>query len=174
MRKTAIALLIACLLIAGCEMPGQTTTASLKIGQAQYAAHGTRSFAVATVVMDGEKIALAHLEEYQYLNKNEFSPVPNSDKEFGQAVANTDMALAPKRKNSDAYSVNMGGTQPWLTSIKGIEKYVEGKTIADLEKLLSEKSNEEMVDAVTSSTLVDTKGYVEAIVAAAKAAIESE
>lgn len=174
MRKTAIALLIACLLIAGCEMPGKATTASLKIGQANYAAHGTRSFAVATVVMDGEKIALAHLEEYQFLNKNEFTPVPNSDKDFGQAVADPNMALAAKRQNSDAYSVNMGGTQPWLISIKGIENYVKGKTIADLEKLLSEKSTEEMVDAVTSSTLVDTKGYVEAIVAAAKAAVESK
>ncbi len=173
MKKVAAALLAACLLlVAGCEMPG-TAASALKIGQVQYAAHGTRSFAVATVVMNGEKIALAHLEEYQYLNKTDFTPVPNSDKEFGAALADPTMGLASKRKNSEAYSANMGGTQTLLASYKGIEGFVKGKTIADLEKLLSEKSTEEMVDAVTSSTLVDTKGYVEAIVAAAKAAIES-
>ena len=53
-----------------------------------------------------------------------------------------------------------------------LEKVYEctGKTIAELEAAIEGKTKEEMVDAVSSSTLVDTLGYVQGLLAAAKAA----
>ncbi|MNW70269.1 hypothetical protein D3C74_495140 [compost metagenome] len=51
-----------------------------------------------------------------------------------------------------------------------IEKFATGKTIKSLEATLATKSKEQMVDAVSGATLVDTQGYLKAILAAAKAA----
>jgi hypothetical protein len=47
---------------------------------------------------------------------------------------------------------------------------VTGKTIADLETLVTGKTAPEMVDAVSGSTLQDTLGYLQALIAAGKAA----
>jgi hypothetical protein len=44
-----------------------------------------------------------------------------------------------------------------------IEAYVKGKTVAELEGILSANSKEQMVDVVGSATLADTHGYVSAI-----------
>ena len=37
--------------------------AEVKIGQVEYAAHGTSCFAVLTVAMDGDTIVAAHIDE---------------------------------------------------------------------------------------------------------------
>ena len=51
-----------------------------------------------------------------------------------------------------------------------IEAFAAGKTIAELEAAIDGKTKEEMVDAVSGATLQDTLGYLQGILAAAKAA----
>ena len=85
------------------------------IGQVQFAAHGTKCFAVITVAMQDGKIAAAYIDEFQFM-----SP--------------------------------------------------EGMSIADLETLLNANDSASMIDVVSGATLVDTYGYLQGILAAAKAA----
>jgi hypothetical protein len=155
-------------------------SAEPKIGQAEYAAHGTKAFCVATVIVDGDKIVDALINEYQFVDPATFtSPVPNPD-----TFKNADgFVLASKRLNSEAYSANMatkgGATQPLLTSYQAIEAFVTGKTIAELEAFATEfasklEGKEDadkkpiITDAVSGSTLTDTLGYIQALIAAAK------
>ena len=112
--------------------------AEVKIGQVEYAAHGTSCFAVLTVAMDGDTIVAAHIDEFQFMDAATAEGVPNSDASFGQNYPEGKV-LASKVVNDGLYSTNM-------------------------------KTKEEMVDAVSSSTLVDTLGYVQGLLAAAKAA----
>ncbi len=153
-------------------------SSDLKIGQVDYAAHGTKSFTVATVVMDGDKIAKAYIDDFQFMNADSSTLVPNSDKlaegDFATNYKDPAVGLASKRANAEAYSAHMaeagGSTQDLITNYTAIQKYAEGKTIAELEKTINGKTPEEVVDAVSSATLVDTQGYLKAIIEAAKAA----
>lgn len=167
-KLVCVLMVIVVLALAGCA----ASPADVKIGQALYAAHGTKAFAVATVAMQGDKIVSAHMDEYQYLAKDGAIAVPNSDADFGTMVADETRVLASKRVNNDSYSANMaahgGATQSLLASFEAIEKHVVGKTVADLEKEISGKTPEQMLDAVAGTTLVDTLGYIQAFVEAAK------
>ena len=147
--------------------------AEVKIGQVEYAAHGTSCFAVLTVAMDGDTIVAAHIDEFQFMDAATAEGVPNSDASFGQNYPEGKV-LASKVVNNGLYSTNMttkaGATTPLGVSYNAIEAFVTGKTIAELEAAIEGKTKEEMVDAVSSSTLVDTLGYVQGLLAAAKAA----
>lgn len=147
--------------------------AEVKIGQVEYAAHGTSCFAVLTVAMDGDTIVAAHIDEFQFMDAATAEGVPNSDASFGQNYPEGKV-LASKVVNNGLYSSNMttkaGATTPLGVSYNAIEAFVTGKTIAELEAAIEGKTKEEMVDAVSSSTLVDTLGYVQGLLAAAKAA----
>lgn len=146
-------------------------TTELKIGQAFYAAHGTKSFATATVVMNGDKILLAYIDEYQYLDGTKFTGVPNS--ENMTAYIKDGYVLGSKRVNNAAYSANMktaaNATTEIAANYNAIQAYVVGKTVKDLTDLTA-KTKEEVTDAVSGATLVDTSGYLKAIVEAANAA----
>ena len=79
--------------------------------------------------------------------------------------------LGSKRVNAEMYSTNMqkaGSTVAIDANYDIIEAYVVGKTVADLEAELAGKTAEEMVDAVAGCTLVDTLGYLNGILEAAK------
>jgi hypothetical protein len=147
---------------------------TLKIGRTEFAAHGTRCFTVPVVVMAGDKIVAASIDDYQFLSTDVTKPVPNSDKDFGANYKDPKMALASKRANAEYYSELMKeeakATQSLDKSYDAIQAYVAGKTIAELEATLTGTPKEKMVDAVSGSTLVDTYGYTAAIVAAAKLA----
>ena len=149
---------------------------TIKMGKVDYAAHGTKSFAVAIVAMDGDKIVGATIDEYQFLDKATSTGVPNSDTDFGKNYADPNMVLASKMTNADGYSKMMkdkaGSTVSLNDNYAAIEAYVTGKTIAELEAELAknEKTPEKMVDSVSGATLADTYGYVKAFVEAAKAA----
>ena len=147
--------------------------AEVKIGQVEYAAHGTSCFAVLTVAMDGDTIVAAHIDEFQFMDAATAEGVPNSDASFGQNYPEGKV-LASKVVNDGLYSTNMttkaGATTPLGVSYNAIEAFVTGKTIAELEAAIEGKTKEEMVDAVSSSTLVDTLGYVQGLLAAARAA----
>lgn len=139
--------------------------------RAYSAPHGTRSFARVAVVMNGDVIVAANIEEFQYGGvdaENEF--LPNSDLGFGEG--SVDAKLYSKRVNDDLYSQNMAergeATMKLVEGYKAIEDYAKGKTVADLEALLADSTAGELIDDISSSTLVDTYGYVQAIIDAAK------
>lgn len=161
----------------GTTTPGTTTPdySELKIGQVEYAAHGTKSFCVATAVVAGDKVVAAYLDEFQYMPSDKATGVPNSDTDFGTYVADKSVVLASKRVNADYYSENMktngGATQRIDTSLNAIEKYCVGMTVAELDKWITGTTKEgEPPDTVAGSTLADTAGYIKAIATAAKAA----
>lgn len=165
--KKFLALLLSIMLLSTAAL------AEVKIGQVEYAAHGTSCFAVLTVAMDGDTIVAAHIDEFQFMDAATAEGVPNSDASFGQNYPEGKV-LASKVVNNGLYSTNMttkaGATTPLGVSYNAIEAFVTGKTIAELEAAIEGKTKEEMVDAVSSSTLVDTLGYVQGLLAAAKAA----
>lgn len=148
--------------------------ADLKIGQVEFAAHGTKCFTVTTVVMDGDKIAEAYIDEFQFMDAATSTLVPNSDKDFGANYADPAKGLGSKRANAEAYSEHMaeeaGSTVDLVTNYEKIQDFAEGKTVAELEKAVVGKAPQEVIDAVSGATLVDTQGYLLSIIEAAKAA----
>ena len=160
----ALALLVLTMSVAAAE-------GEIKIGQVQYAAHGTKCFAVMTVAMQGDVIADAYIDEFQFMATGSVG-VPNSEADFGTAYPEGKV-LASKKVNADAYSANManaGSTVHLMDNYTAIENYVIGKTVAELEAAVAGKDAAAMVDAVSGSTLVDTLGYVNGLIEAAKAA----
>jgi peptidoglycan hydrolase-like protein with peptidoglycan-binding domain len=148
---------------------------SVKLGKAEYAAHGTKCFTVAVVAMAGDKIVDAYIDDYQIGAGN--VGVPNSDKDFGKGFT-AGSALYSKKLNADAYSKNMkekgGATLSVQENFGAVEKFAVGKTIAQLEAAIKANPADPKIDAVTGATLTDTNGYLAAIVEAAKAANASK
>lgn len=173
---SVLLVLLALSILAGCSDGGGTpaNTEPIKMGRVEYAAHGTKCFAVAVVAMQGNTIVGASLDEYQFMSTDVAIGVPNADADFGKNFADPTVVLASKRTNADYYSEHMteaaGATKRLDEQYDAIEAYVVGKTVAELENTLTNNDAAGMIDAVSSVTLVDTKGYVEALVAAAKAA----
>ena len=159
----ALALLVLTMSVAAAE--------DIKIGHVQYAAHGTKCFSLMTVAMQGDVIADAYIDEYQFMAAGSIG-VPNSDADFGTAYPEGKV-LASKKVNADAYSENMakaGSTVHLADNFAAIENFVTGKTVAELEAFVAGKDAAAMVDAVSGCTLVDTLGYVNGLIEAAKAA----
>lgn len=170
MKKNLIVAVVAALLIVCMAIPA-LAEGEIRIGQVQAAAHGTKCFAVLTVAMDGDKIAAAYIDEYQFMADTCIG-VPNSDADFGASFPEGQV-LASKRVNTETYSANManaGSTTALDANYAAIEAYVVGKTVAELEAEVAGKDAAAMVDAVSGCTLVDTLGYVNGIIEAAKAA----
>ncbi len=168
MKKMLTAMLAA--LMALCLLVPAMAEDGIKLGQVDYAAHGTKSFAVMTVAMQGDTIVAAHIDEFQFLAAGDAVGVPNSDADFGQSFPEGKV-LASKRANVEMYSENMakaGSTNALDVNYAAIEAFVTGKTIAELESAIESKTAEEMVDAVAGCTLVDTLGYVQGLIEAAK------
>ena len=139
----------------------------VKLGQSIFAAHGTKCFAVITVALDGDKIVDAHIDEFQMMAADTSVAVPNS----AVMIEIEGKVLGSKRQNAAAYSENMkkaGSTVAIDANYDIIEAYVTGKTVAELEAEVAGKTAEEVVDAVAGCTLVDTLGYLNGIIEAAK------
>ena len=174
--KKAVSLVLTLMLLmtaAVCFAEGE-----ILLGQVQYAAHGTGCFAVITVALQDDVIVAAKIDEYQFIGSRDDLAavgVPNSDGSFGKNYPEGQV-LGSKRVNSDLYSLNMqraGSTVQIAANYDAIEAFVKGKTVAELEELLSgynADNKAEFVDAVTGATTADTLGYVQGILAAAKAA----
>ena len=153
---------------------GGNTKKDLRIGQALYAAHGTKAWATATVVMDGDKVVLAFIDEYQFMDAKTTIGVPNS--ESLAAYITEGYVLGSKRVNNETYSANMaaaGSTVELADNYNYIQDFVKGKTIAELEEIVA-MEKEAVVDLVTSATVVDAQGYINTILLAAKAAQGTE
>lgn len=170
MKKTLV-LVLALTLAMG--LVGTSLAASpLKMGKAEYATNGTKSFSIAVVALQDGIIVGAYLDEYEMFSKSDTIGVPNSDADLGKAFANPDMHLASKKVNDLWYSEIMskyaGATVTIANNFKAIEDFVIGKTVAELESIVSGKPRNELVDTVTGATLADTGGYLAALLAAAK------
>ena len=162
--KKIVAALVAVLMLATMIAPAM---AEVKLGQSIFAAHGTKCFAVITVALDGDKIVDAHIDEFQMMAADTSVAVPNS----AVMIEIEGKVLGSKRQNAAAYSENMkkaGSTVAIDANYDIIEAYATGKTVAELEAELTGKTAEEMVDAVAGCTLVDTLGYLNGILEAAK------
>ena len=179
--KKLVSLLLALMMLFACcamaESAGDSAdsaavSAEIKIGQVQWAAHGTKCFAVMTVVLQGDVIVAALIDEYQV--GSGMVGVPNSENGFGGFAEGT--VLYSKRVNAEAYSNNMatkaGSTVALDVNYDLIEDFCVGKTVAELEAVIAGFNGDATaaVDAVTGATLVDTLGYLEGLLAAAKAA----
>ncbi len=146
----------------------------LTIGKADYAAHGTYAFAAVTTVLAGDTIVATYIDEYQYLDSASYTGVPNSDATFGELALANEKVLASKRANAEAYSAGMtekgGATLTLDTSWMAIEEFCVGQTVAELEAFVATTEGVEGADVVAGSTLVDTAGYIKAVIEAAKMA----
>lgn len=164
--KKILSVVLAALLLAAMMVPAMAE-GEVKLGQAIFAAHGTKCFAVITVALQGDVIADAYIDEFQMLAAGDATGVPNSE----VMIEVEGKVLGSKRVNAEMYSTNMqkaGSTVAIDANYDIIEAYVTGKTVAELEAEVAGKTAEEMVDAVAGCTLVDTLGYVNGILAAAK------
>ena len=169
MKKIFSLLLVVCMMLpvfAMAEAP-----AEIKLGQVQWAAHGTKCFAVLTVVLQGDVIVAAHIDEYQV--GAGMVGVPNSENGFGGFTDGK--VLYSKRVNAAAYSANMtkaGSTVALDVNYDLIQDFCVGKTVAELEAVIAGFNGDATaaVDAVTGATLVDTLGYLTGLLEAAKAA----
>ncbi len=143
--------------------------AALTLNVIDAAAHGTKCFTSAAALTDGTNVILSYIDEFQFLGADQIG-VPNSDAFAENGDVAAENVLASKRVNNAYYSENMakaGATKEIAANFDGIQEFANGKTIAELEEL-SGKPAEEVVDAVSSATLVDAAGYLAAIVEAAK------
>lgn len=151
------------------------TGTNVQIGQAYYAAHGTGSVAIATVVMQDDRILAAYIDDLQFMEagKDGVVALPNSDGEFQNNI-NEGMVLASKRESTSYYSALMkevaGSTNPIEQNFASIQDYVKGKTIAEIQETAAMQDPEEVTDAVSGSTLSSTQGYLNAILEAASRA----
>ncbi|WDU82768.1 peptidoglycan-binding domain-containing protein [Caloramator sp. Dgby_cultured_2] len=145
----------------------------LKVGKVDFAAHGTKCFTLAVAFVSGDKIVASYMDDYQYMSKDVAKGVPNSDADFGKNYPQG-MVLASKMTNAEYYSQLMKdkakSTVPIDKNFEAIYKFVNGKTIKELENILASTPKDKMADAVSGATLADTYGYITAIVEAAKAA----
>lgn len=171
--KKAIALLLALFLALGMiSAVAEDAPAPIKLGQVDFAAHGTSCFAVVTVAVQGDVIVAALIDEFQYGAADAVTPVPNSEGMAGNVAEGK--VLYSKRANAAYYSNNMASRAGSIVALNAnydaIQAHVVGKTVGELETELAGLTKETAVDAVTGSTLVDTYGYLTAILEAAKAA----
>ena len=147
---------------------------SLKVGRVEAAAHGTKCFTVAVTIMAGDKIAASSIDDYQFMAKDVAIGVPNSDSDFGKNYADPTKVLVSKLTNTEVYSKNMKesgkATITLDKNFEAVQAFAAGKTVSELEAIIKANSKDPLVDVVTSATLVDTNGYLNAILAAAKAA----
>ena len=134
MKKLLALVLVLCMML---PIVALADEAPIKLGQVQWAAHGDKCFAVMTVVLQGDVIVAAHIDEYQIGTGN--VGVPNSDKGFG-ANFSDGKVLYSKRVNAAAYSENMkkaGSTVALDVNYDLIQAFCVGKTVAELETLVA-------------------------------------
>src|SRR5699024_8813065 len=135
------------------------------------APHGTKSFAATFVGLEDDTITHAFIDEFQFMGEGDWSGVPNSDGAFAEGYAE-DSVLVSKVENDEAYSAmmeeNAGATMTLGEGYQAISDFAVGKTVSELEDAISELEglgeDEEISDVVSGATLVDTAGYLQAIV----------
>ncbi|MDC7240018.1 MAG: hypothetical protein PQJ50_06625 [Spirochaetales bacterium] len=176
--KKIISLLfvVSSMVIMSCS--GDIDTSDIKTGYVIDAPHGHYAFGTAVVVLAGDTIISANLDEFQFQDiSNNLTGVPNSyiegaDNYFGKGYADGQILIS-KKADSSTYSKNMaekaGATVAIADNYAAIEDYVVGKTISEVERVANQDAKK-VTDAVSGATLADTKGYLGMIIKAAKSA----
>jgi len=135
---------------------------NVKLNMINAAAHGNKCFTIAAALSDGTTVILSYVDEFQFMadGAEGVVAVPNSD-QFAASIQDGQV-LASKRLSNAYYSNNMknkgNATQEYVVNMDALQKFCNGKTIAELEK----------ADAVSGCTFTDPTGYVKAIAQAAK------
>jgi len=158
------------------EEAGEEAGATIKTSYT--APHGDQAFASTFVVMDGDTITHAMIDEYQFMEDGEVEGVPNSDAAFGDGSAEG-QTLISKLNNDEQYSEMMseaGSTVSYADNLMAITDFVEGQTVSEIEDAIAEldgqSEDDEVADVVSGATLVDTGGYLQAIVDTANEGFE--
>lgn len=120
------------------------------------------------VVLEGDKIIAANIDEYQFIQGK---GVPNSDKKFGENYADPEKVLASKLENNEDYSGQMKeiakAEHTLEENFKAIQDFVVGKTPEEIKELIDSSEAGKPVDAISGATLTSTIGYLEEIYNAA-------
>ena len=143
-------------------------SSQLQLNVAYAAAHGDKCFTTAAALTDGENIILSYIDDFQFISSDEdVTGVPNSDAGFGENYADG-VVLCSKRVNTEYYSANMSSKGGATVTIDGnfdaIQNHLNGMSIADATALADQ---ENPVDSISGATLVDTAGYIHAVLTAA-------
>src|SRR5699024_6940681 len=104
---------------------------------------------------------------------SDFVALPNQDEDTDFKAGNAEgKILGSKIMNDEKYSAMMKEKAESTVSIwdnyKAIEEFAMGKTIDELKEAIADAEDGKAIDAVTGATLVDTKGYLEAIIETAE------
>ena len=169
--KKLIALVLSAVMAFSLVACGGETVESheLKMGRVLGSAHGTKCFATAVAVVEGDKVVAAFIDEYQFMSGDELISVPNAEN-YTASLAEG-VKLISKRVDTAVYSAKMaaaGSTVAIDKNYDAIQAHVAGKTIAELETLVAGDA-QAVVDAVAGATLVDAAGYIQAVIDVAKA-----
>ena len=138
------------------------------------APHGEGSFARIAVVTDGDKLVDVTIDELQYFDEDsDFVGLPNQDEDTEFKAGNKEgKILGSKIMNDEKYSAMMKEKAQSTVSIwdnyKAIQDFAMGKTIDELKEVVEGAEDGKPIDAVTGATLVDTKGYLQAIIETAE------
>lgn len=135
------------------------------------APHGTRSFALTFVGMEDDTITHAFIEEFQFMDGDDWDGVPNSDGAFAEGFSE-ESTLISKVENDEGYSAmmeeNADATMTLGEGYQAISDFAVGKTVAEIEEAIEELNNlgedQSVSDVVSGATLVDAGGYLQAIV----------
>lgn len=156
----------------GHAFSGLEADGELTLSRSLQAPHGDNSFAIVSVAHDGEHVVAAAIDEFSFWTGVQFNSVPNGSGAFGQGFANPDTFLGSKLDNSMEYSRMIaaiaGGTNQWAENIRLISDFAAGKTVDEIDQAIAEVhglgEDESIADVVTGATLMDTAGYLQAIV----------
>lgn len=151
-----------------------TLEGKLVLRRSLKAAHGEGCFARIAVITDGDKIVDAAIDEFQYFDEGSgFLALPNQDGDTEFKSGNKEgKFLGSKLMNDEKYSALMKEKAKATVSIadnyKAIQDFAKGKTIDELKKVVDGAEDGKAIDSVTGATLVDTKGYLKAIIETAE------
>ena len=152
----------------------EATEGKLVLRRSLKAPHGEGSFARIAVVTDGDKLVDVTIDELQYFDEDsDFEALPNQDEDTEFKAGNAEgKILGSKIMNDEQYSAMMKEKAESTVSIwdnyVAIEEFAMGKTIDELKEVVEDAEDGKPIDAVTGATLVDTKGYLEAIIETAE------
>lgn len=157
----------------GYEFAGAETleNADVEIKHALAAPHGDKAFALVTVVMDGDKVAATTIDEFQTVEGEGWTGVPNMDGAFAEGLQEGKI-LVSKLMDSETYSKLMaekaGSTVTYVDNLKAISQFTIGKTVDELSTTVAdlEAQGEEakIADVISGATLKDAGGYLQAVI----------
>ena len=167
--KKILSVLVVLALLLGCTAALAEEPVTLK--QAYCAPNGSGSVGIVTVALQGDKIVAVHIDELQWMDATSVG-VLDAEGDLTKGFPEGKV-LASKLVNDESYSGMMaayaGSTVTIANNYAAIEAFCVGKTVAELEAAIAGLDTTTAVDAVSGATLVNTLGYLQSVLQAAKA-----